>query len=374
MVPSLSPSASQQASAPPISRAFALLLALLATCTSIWIAVIAGWDRGGQLGERLAWVLIGLVLLLGAHLIPALCSRASPLVRVPALCIWLVSMAATGYGHATFFVLAQQHSGALRAAALRSDFAAPVPIAGRTPADVAMERAKVTRDLARVNAQTCEQRCAGLRVTRTALTAKLAALDVEFGEATRRERLADDARAQQERFEARVDAARIDPVTARIAQTFGVATGTVDLCLALSFGLLLECVACIGWLLALREGSASGNGSRNATTGLAVPPIADAADAAPAYSDVVAASQPTACSPMQATGKTGTESETSPSADLARVEAAVEAGDIRLTVMEIRGFLRCSQSRALKMRRHLMSRPSLERLVPQGTPASVMTH
>ncbi|MEM5405861.1 hypothetical protein [Paraburkholderia unamae] len=374
MAPSLSPSGSQQATALPVSRAFALVLALLATSTSIWISVIAGWDRGGQLGERLAWVLMGLVLLLGAHLIPALCSRASPVVRLPALCIWLVSMAATGYGHATFFVLAQQHSGALRAAALRPDFTAPASIVGRTPADVALERARVTRDLARANAQTCELRCAGLRVTRTTLAAQLAALDVEFGEATRREHLADDARAQQARFQARLDAARVDPVTARIAQTFGVATGAVDLWLALSFGLLLECVACLGWLLALREDLASAVDSRNATTGLAIQPIANAAGAAPSFSESAAELQAAASIPTLAIGDADVASETSPCADLARVEAAVEARSIRPTVIEIRSFLRCSQSRALKMRRHLMSRPDLEHLTGQGTPASALTH
>lgn len=56
----------------------ALLLADVATGTAISMSVLAGWQRGGWIAERLVWVAIGVVLVTGAHLLPALC-RPAPL-------------------------------------------------------------------------------------------------------------------------------------------------------------------------------------------------------------------------------------------------------------------------------------------------------
>lgn len=57
-----------------------LALAVAATATAICMSVLAGWQRGGELPERLVWVAVGIVLVVGAHLLRTLC-RTSPLVR-----------------------------------------------------------------------------------------------------------------------------------------------------------------------------------------------------------------------------------------------------------------------------------------------------
>ncbi|MBN3815176.1 hypothetical protein G3N57_00500, partial [Paraburkholderia sp. Se-20369] len=86
--------------------------------------MVAGVERGGTSGERFAWAAVALVVLFAAHLLPALTRGERLPVKVPAALLWLICMAGTGYGHATFFLAAQQHAGAQRAAAVepsRSD-------------------------------------------------------------------------------------------------------------------------------------------------------------------------------------------------------------------------------------------------------------
>lgn len=87
------------------------VLAIAATGTAICLSVLAGWQRGGFLPERLVWVAIGVVLVASAHLLPALVRHSPYRVRAVAGALWLACMLAACYGHATFFVLAQRHAG-----------------------------------------------------------------------------------------------------------------------------------------------------------------------------------------------------------------------------------------------------------------------
>ena len=129
----------------------ALLLAVTATGTAVSMSVLAGWQRGGWLAERLVWVAIGVVLVTGAHLLPALCRPAPLSGRLVGTVLWLGCMAAASYGHATFFLLSQSHAGELRMSA--------VPIVGipahRELTNVMANRASVMAELARADARHC---------------------------------------------------------------------------------------------------------------------------------------------------------------------------------------------------------------------------
>lgn len=86
-----------------VPRPIALTLAFCATGTSAWISIVAGFERGGTTAERAAWAAVALVVLLAAHLLPAL-TRGEPMqIKLPALMLWVVCLVGTGYGHATFF-------------------------------------------------------------------------------------------------------------------------------------------------------------------------------------------------------------------------------------------------------------------------------
>ncbi|MFP3637952.1 hypothetical protein [Paraburkholderia sp. SIMBA_054] len=362
-----------------LARLCATILAVTATGTSAAIAIVAGWDRGGEVTERLAWTFVGLVLLLSAHLIPALCRILPKTAKIAAMAIWLCSMVATGYGHATFFVMAQQHAGETRAEAVK-DAPATEQVKSfgfRGLTEIASDRARTEQNLARLQAQTCRDYCSALQVRKSSLESRLSALNVEFQESQRRERAIDAAAADHARVVARRESLAADPVTRLVAGMLGVTVGTVNLIVALSFGWLLESVGCLAWLLALpRPMACVAGGSRASratesrlttcssassdpvtTTGV----TSVASFAGPAVDEVTleAGSDPKEVgddtAQLQTNSGEAITDEQKKKLDLALVTAAVADGRIRPTVDDIRRFRRCGQSYAVELRREYKS-------------------
>jgi hypothetical protein len=366
------------------ARLCAIFLSLMATCTSGWISIVAGWERGGQGPERAAWIFVGLVLLLSAHLIPALSRDSALPLRLTSLLLWAVAMVATGYTHATFFIAAQEHAGAARASqivgapALVSVEAPPT----RTLDQIAIERALVERDLALANAQQCREKCPALGARRATLNARLTALNIEVDEARRRERSADEAREDRQHLAQMKTSAMADPVTYQLAALLKVSTGAVDLGMALSFGWLLEGVACLGWLLALpRKRSLEWNHDKVANAPEGTLPnksnvTSDCSNGFSPQSNAVKAEsneskfrsdavthivsrEGESVSRDDTVDRTGAsrsriggdESEIPP--DLRRLLSAIERGETRRTVKDIRRYLRCSQEKAQSLRREI---------------------
>ncbi|MGD7197274.1 hypothetical protein ACQCQP_16015 [Ralstonia pseudosolanacearum] len=295
----------------------ALALAITATSTAVCTSVLAGLHRGGWLSERLVWVAIGVVLIAGAHLLPALCRSAPIVVRCVSALLWLGCMAAASYGHATFFLLSQSHAGNARVSAV------PVAAASvhRSLTVVMTERATVTTQLAQANARRCIGNCPVLRGLRTGLAARLDALDAEAGEVRRYQ-------TTEDRDTARRDAIRDDPVTARMAALGGVAPAKLDLLTGLAFAAVLEGMACLLWWIALSPG-----------THVA---------AIPDSQSVTAAVFP---EPESMTHSAAPVSE--PDTEIAKLVRDIQAGIVKPTVSGIRQHLRCSQSKAAALRRTL---------------------
>lgn len=348
-----------------VPRPVALTLAFCATGTSAWISIVAGFERGGTTAERAAWAAVALVVLLAAHLLPAL-TRGEPMqIKLPALMLWVVCLVGTGYGHATFFLAAQQHAGAQRAGAV--EIARPNAQTqaepGRPREVVARDQARVTQLLANARAESCATRCAQLRARREALAAQLTALGVEAEMAQRREQAADRMEAERQLTRERQDKARIDPVTSRVAQLFALSRDGVDLAIALLFGLLLECVACLGWLQSLPRPVAltaiKGHDDEVTCDSLVTSSHVAVANGnerteSPNMAQVAShgglQSSPSAGSatnemPIVDTPTTVIESEALALAN------AIAAGKVRPTVADIRRYLRCSQAKAAQLRR-----------------------
>jgi hypothetical protein len=308
---------------PPVSP-IAFVLAVSATGTAISLSVIAGWQRGGSLPERLVWVAVGVVLVLSAHLLPALVCTARFHVRCMAAALWAVSMATACYGHATFFILAQQHAGLGRAAAVTVAATAT----GRGLTVVMAERADVVRQLALAGAVNCSHECGGLQARRVTLAARLDALDAEATE-VRRTQQADDGVA------ARRDALLIDPVTTRLAALLGTTTPRVDLLSGLAFAAVLEGIACLLWAVAL--GPRLPVAETTAVSATVVPGREDASD------DDALPAEPNPSRPVA-----------SPVDDeLEQLKRDIAAGHVRVTVADIRRHLGCSQARATALRRQI---------------------
>lgn len=346
------------------TRVPALLLAASATGISAWISIIAGAERGGATSERVAWAAVGLVLLLGAHLIPALVRGSALNVRSAAMLLWLVCMASTGYGHATFFLAAQRHAGEVRAARVQQNLPAVASPSGRAPDIIARDQVRVTRALLEARSAHCNARCESLAVRRETLAAQLAALGTEADEARRREQTADREAAARDAMQARADFARNDPVTSRIADVLGARRATVDLVVALATGLLLEAVACLGWMVALGDpGTGSSEEAAMASPGNAAF-VAGNARSGAGMEAPAPVSQPgtgynVAVTPRDATGTTGNVHSTPctagvAGAELVQLTGAIADGRVRPTVKDIRRFMHCSQAKAMRLRRQFL--------------------
>ncbi|WP_148662471.1 hypothetical protein [Paraburkholderia phytofirmans] len=313
---------------------------------------------------------MGLVLLLGAHLLPALARSAPMMLRVPALMLWILSMLATGYGHATFFMQAQRHAGELRAAAVDARASiAPRPVSsGPDLTAIAAERARVTAELANATARKCVGRCTAQTLRRVELASRLDALNIAFEEARRRERADDKLSEAREKQEALRANAMSDPVTSRVAQLLGATPDTINLLVGLGFGAMLECIACLGWLLALRASPITNTPSTSQSNGPVMPRSfacressddrAVLADSVPESNAAIPVSNPSVAAGRNGGQPTKDQDQTvtvmvakTVSADLAMLATEVAAGRTRATVAEIRKLFRCSQSKAMALRR-----------------------
>jgi hypothetical protein len=296
----------------------ALALAVAATGTAVCMSVLAGWQRGGWLSERLVWVAVSVVLIAGAHLLPALCRSAPVAVRGIGVVLWLGCMAAASWGHATFFLLSQLHAGEVRVSAMS---VASVP-AHRALTAVMAERASVAAGLAVVDATRCIRNCPTLRVRRTSLAARLDALDAEAADVRRYQTIEDTDASHR-------DAARDDPVTSRLAALRGVTDARLELLTGLAFAAVLEGMACLLWWIALLPQGTS--------------PVTDRRDPVPAVTTDVPGVTTAAAPPAPIMTK--------PESEVTKLRRDIEAGLLRPTVASIRQHLGCSQAKAATLRK-----------------------
>lgn len=298
-----------------------LAMAAAATTTGVCMSVLAGWQRGGDLPERLVWVAIGIVLIVCAHLLPALCRSSPWSIRGVGILLWVACMATACFGHATFFMLAQQHAGERRASASVPLNTEAVP-AGRSLTAIMTDRAGVTRQLAIADAQRCPRECAVRKVPRVALAAKLDALNAEADDVRRRQAVDDLGKERR-------DALTVDPVTGRLAALLGTTVSRVDLLSGLTFAAVLEGVTCLLWRVALKPRQ----------TAVATPPVVDPAASG---QEPVASSHGIGDAPVPPA-----------EAEVVRLARDVAAGNVRATVSDIRRHLGCSQAKATVLRHQL---------------------
>jgi hypothetical protein len=341
------------------------MLAIAATGTAIFMSMLAGWQRGGWLSERIVWCTLSVVLLLCAHLMPALCREASTIVRWIAGVLWVACMIAVSFGHATFFLLSQQHAGERRADAI-AVVAAPVAqvaASGRSLTAIATEQATFKAALGAASEQRCARNCAYLRANRVALSAKIDALNVEADEARRWERSEDQLVAQADRVTTLRDAARDDPVTVRMAACIGMTAGRANLLVALAFAAEMEGMACLCWYVALRPYAPPATVGNPSVTSVVTPPVidSDTGSHASASCSHAISYEPAASTPQVFQSEHDDK--------LLQLSRDVAAGRVRATVADIRRHLGCSQARAAGLRRQIGELQAL--LKPARPPVGV---
>jgi len=252
-----------------IIRFASTTMAVAATSVALGISFVAGNERGGLPVERAIWIGVGLVLALSAHLIPALIGRQSIGRKIAGYGLWLACMLTTIGGHAQFFLQAQQHAGAVRAAAIEK------PVAhGRGMIAILDEKAKTEQKIAAKQAflksRYCKAGCVLTQSEITGLQGHLTVLDAEKMQAAK------DA-SNQDRYEAKAEQAGMDPVAVALAQ-FGIAPEKVQTLMSMAAALTLELVACLFWSLSLSPVKAR---QKQPATAPGAAPMAQVAASAP---------------------------------------------------------------------------------------------
>ncbi|OMY27891.1 hypothetical protein AQ843_30995 [Burkholderia pseudomallei] len=312
------------------NRIISATIAATATATAIGLSAVAGMQRGGWESERALLIAMGVVLVVAAHLIPALTRGKSAPARLTGFAIWAAAMAATCYGHATFFVFAASHAGDDRA----SHVTAALVTASRDPVTIARDRAAVAGKLAQAQAERCRRACPDLQARRARLAGEIQALDVERDMAAR-----DSAR--RDRVTVEREAAARDPMA--------TALGCSPLLVGMLFAAVLEGVACLCWTLALAPDD-------RMTVEPVTAPETERHIEPVTQSTLITTVEPgieVTAKPAQKATATKPAPPPVPDHDLDRARAAVDANQLRATVIEIRKFLGCSQSRAAAVAKQL---------------------
>lgn len=343
------------------TQRWAFALAVAATGTAVTLSILSGWQRGGTLPERLVWVAIGVVLVVTAHLLPALVGSSAQRLRFLAAGLWLGCMGAAVYGHSAFFLLAQMHAGERRAASVAS----PAKPSSRSLTAVMAERAVVVTQVAAAGVRRCTRDCPSLRARRASLAARLDALNAEASDIRRHEAFDDRVTAQR-------DALLADPVTSRLAGLLGTTASRVDLLSGLMFAAVLEGVACLLWALTLE--SSRSQAPTPVVSGAALAAVTPATSVtAVAPSEVTADEESHADTTVTFERASDCHGGTTPSRaprddpltplsdshasdDVTRLIRDIAGGRVRPTVSDIRRHLGCSQAKATALRRQLAER------------------
>jgi hypothetical protein len=294
-----------------------MALALLATVISLSLSTLTGWQWGESVKEKLVMAAFGVLAVLGAHLLLAICRPASARVRLVAIVLWLFCMAYVVYSHASFFLSSQQQAGMRRAAAVDQPSSKSEPKRNLTA--ILSDQAKIKIALAAKSQVHCGDGCSTLRVKVISWRARLDALNAEADDVKRWQ-------VQQDRQAALKDAVRDDPVTMRLATWLDVTVIQIGLVTSLLFSFILEGMACLCWYLAFR--------------------LRDVSVTQPVVQLVTAVPELT---------RSGNVDVTRPLSELdSKVEELireVRAGRLKLTVNGVRDYCRCAQKKATELKR-----------------------
>lgn len=321
------------------------VFAVLTTSLSVVIAGIVGGQRGGTQTLSLIGASLAILIVLGAHLLPALHHALTSLYKALAVPVWMLCMALAIYGHAGFFLYSQQQAGAKRVIDVSPPQELRQPKRG-LPAILA-EKAEVQKAQARFKAalskavkEGCLDNCAELRVRLEGLNGRHAVLAAEAEEVRR-------LNAAQDALVARQQRASEDLVAFAIRQSLGVPPEQTNLVIAMGIAIVLEMVACLCWGLVLAP--------RQAVTGLLSQSVVE-----PVMQVVM---EPEASTETPARAGEVTEYEP----EVTRVMEAVAGGLMpKPTVEGVRKLLQCGSAKAREVARLVKLRLEL----PASSPSS----
>jgi len=304
----------------PSSTIGCMSLAILATTISLLLSVLTGWQFGQSLAEKLAMAAVGVLAVLGAHLLLALCRPTSIWVRSLASLLWLFCVAYVAYSHASFFLSSQQQSGRARVASINQSVLKAEP--KRSLMAILSDQARIKTELAAKSQIDCGDGCFKLKVRVASLSARSNVLEAEADEVRRWQ-------AQHDRQEAFKDTLRDDLVTTQLAKWLGVTISQMGLVTSLLFSFILEGVACLCWYVALQYRDSSVTQMVMPIVTSVMPPLI------PKVVDRACDVQPLSELDIK----------------IEELVREVKAGRLSLTVNGVRNYCRCAQKKATELKR-----------------------
>lgn len=303
-------------------------LAVFITFVATSMTAVAAWDRGGTPIDKTLLVSMSVVIVLAVHLLPAISRR--PITWL----VWAGCLICAVYGHLTFLTHASMRAG--QTLAQQSALA----IGTQNQVDTVREAlAQIkARPVAEVMAQLAQTNAPRVR----------AALRAEIAEGKKAEAFRNElVRLSQVSTAAHVDGA-VDPVTAKLAQILGVTEGAISIVIGLTFALLVELVGAVVWFEALRPTNTNSEAVTTVTTGVTTPVTQNATDTSSHVTPDVTTNVTRPNSSVTTPAATNESSHASTA-----LKAAIESGQCKATVNDIRAFLGCSQAKASELRRSL---------------------
>lgn len=306
-----------------------LALAIFATAISLSLSVITGWQLGDSLLTKAMMAAFGVLAVMGAHLMPAICGPAARGARLIGLTLWLFCIAYAAFSHANFFLSAQQQSGAQRELAVLAS-----PEAGKPKKeliDVLSDKVKVKTELAKIQSR-CQDACLRLTPAKVKLETRLALLNAQESDAR-------DWQTKLNQQHKRQEDARDNLVLVRLAGWANVTIATLELLLGFVFSLILEGMACLGWYLVFR--SRDSHLTESITAEVTMPVAVTANVTSIGQVSQIPSSQPY-------------------DDQIEELAQLVKAGKIKLTVDGIRKYRRCAQGKAADLKRLVQARMEVE--------------
>jgi len=270
----------------------ARVMALLVTSTSLAMAAVAGWYRGSAMLDRSLLIAISIAICAGSHLIPSISKS-----RISWM-LWAFCLIGALYSHITFFSYTSLHSNEDRS---------------QHSIQVMMSEQQIMaarEALAAITARPLPTVALELAITKN--WRRRNALVAELSEAKRAVTLRDEIVRLLGAERVTELSSATDPVTAGIARVTGTTEQSISIFSALGFSVLLELLGAFLWYQSFQG--------------------------------------------QQEKSKLVSNSPTENELIIIGLEREIAAGQVKPTVQAIRAFLRCSQTRAMEVRRQLLTK------------------
>ncbi|KGS49955.1 hypothetical protein X961_2978 [Burkholderia pseudomallei MSHR5613] len=342
-----------------VVQCLSLAMALFTSSISVGISVFAGLQRADSVEEQVWSVATSVVAVLCMHLPLMLCRFVSRGARCALVALWLLATVVVLRGQLDVLASANMHAADKRAQTvpLVAVPSVATETVGRGLTAITKDIAKVSIDLAHVEARRCVSECRDVRIRKVELSAELAALDAEATEAKRRATEQDWLRDQASRAEALRESRRANPATSMFAYWLGTTETRLDMLLNFVCVLVLEGAACAAWYFAIPKPVQPVVCDRN-TTALQREAVASIPEATPVSRAGLSVTHVATVAEDEILENDAGRSSVVSDDDLLveKIREAVVAGRLRRNLVSIRKFLGCAQSEAIRLNRLYVAR------------------